>query len=199
MQTIVLEAEHRTPGKKSDLKQLRENGYVPATVYHKGEPSISISVNALSLRKLIYTTESHIVNLRFADGTEKSSVMKDYQPDPLTDSVIHADFQLLKADEYVEIEVPIVLIGSPAGVIKGGMVQPTLHKLDIRCLPANIPDHITVDISSLDIGTSLHVSELGDKIQEKGEFSILTDDHAPVVSVLAPRVSAETEPVEEEA
>ncbi|ACF14736.1 ribosomal 5S rRNA E-loop binding protein Ctc/L25/TL5 [Chloroherpeton thalassium ATCC 35110] len=199
MQTIVLEAERRMPGKKSDLKQLRANGNVPATLYHKGEPSISLSVKEQSLRKVIYTTESHIINLRFTDGTEKPSVMKDYQFNPLTDSITHADFQLLKSDEYVEVEVPILFTGNPVGVVKGGMVQATLHKLEIRCLPSDMPEHITVDISSMDMGESLHVGELSSKIQEKIEFTVLTDSHAPVISVLAPRVVADAAPVAPEA
>jgi large subunit ribosomal protein L25 len=198
MQTITLEAQLRTPGAtKSELKKLRRDGDVPATVYHKGDESISISVKEMSLRKLIYTTESHIVNLKFQDGVEKSCIMKDTQFDPLSDKAIHADFQLLQADEDVEIEVPVLFTGNPIGVVHGGLVQAALHKLTVRCLPANMPEHLTLDISSLELGHTVHVGEISEYLSEKGNFEILGDKHLPIVSVQSPKVATVAAPVAE--
>ncbi|NTV45986.1 MAG: 50S ribosomal protein L25/general stress protein Ctc [Chlorobiales bacterium] len=197
MQTITLEAQLRTPGTKAELKQLRDGGFVPATVYHKGEGTLSIAVKEITLRKLIYTTESHIVNLKFTDGMEKSCIMKDTQFDPVTDKAIHADFQLMRADEAIEIEVPVAFTGNPIGVVHGGLVQAALHKLLVRCLPADMPDHLTLDISSLEIGHTIHVGEISQYMSEKGKFEIIGDEHIPVVSVLSPKVATEAAPAAE--
>lgn len=197
MQTITLEAQLRTPGTKAELKQLRDGGFVPATVYHKGEETLSIAVKEISLRKLIYTTESHIVNLKFTDGAEKACILKDTQFDPVTDKAIHSDFQLLRADEAIEIEVPVAFTGNPVGVVHGGLVQASLHKLMVRCLPADMPEHITLDISSLEIGHSIHVGEIAQYMTEKGKFEVLSDAHTPIVSVLAPKVATEAAPAAE--
>ncbi|MCS7014421.1 MAG: 50S ribosomal protein L25/general stress protein Ctc [Chloroherpetonaceae bacterium] len=185
MQTITLEAETRSVSTKGTLKALRRKGMVPAVLYHKGEEAIPLAVKESELRKLVYTTESHLVNLRFSDGTEKQAIMKDRQFDPLTDRIVHADFQLLKADEMVETEVPTLFKGTPAGVVKGGRVQVLLHKLTIRSLPADIPEHIEFDISHLEIGDTLHI-EQANQIHASAKWKIVGDPSISIVSVVPP-------------
>ncbi len=185
MQTIVLEAEKRDTHTKGALKTLRRKGFVPAVLYHKGEPSLSLAVKESSLRKLVYTTESHLVCLKFSDGTEKQAVIKSRQFDPIGEHILHADFQLIKADEMLETEVPTLFKGTPAGAIRGGRVQVLMHKLRIRTLPADIPEHIEFDISHMNIGDTLHIKDAAE-IFASAKWKILGDPSISIVSVVAP-------------
>jgi large subunit ribosomal protein L25 len=186
MQTITLEAELRTPSTKGKLKELRKKGFVPAVLYHKGDAPVMLAIKELSLRKLIYTTESHIVNLKLSDGTERQAVMKDTQFDPVTDVVSHVDFQGLKADEKIELEVPTLFKGTPQGALKGGKVQVLMHKLAIKCLPADIPEHLEFDISHLDLGQSLHISDAR-KAYANSNIQILGEDTVSIVTLFMPK------------
>lgn len=202
MQTIVLEAEKRDSNTKGALKALRKRGLVPAVLYHKGEPSLTLAVKESALRKLVYTTESHLVSLKFSDGTEKQAIMKDRQFDPINEHILHADFQLLKADEMIETEAPTLFKGTPAGAIKGGRVQVIMHKLRIRALPADIPEHIEFDISKMDIGDTLHIKDAAEMFAS-AKWKILGDPSISIVSVVAPTkaeavVAAETTAAEPE-
>ncbi|MFN3637600.1 MAG: 50S ribosomal protein L25/general stress protein Ctc [Chloroherpetonaceae bacterium] len=186
MQTITLEAELRTPSTKGKLKELRKKGLVPGVLYHKGDTPVMLAVKETQLRKLIYTTESHIVNLKLSDGTERQAVMKDTQFDPVTDSVSHVDFQGLKADEKLELEVPVIFKGTPQGAIKGGKVQVLMHKLAIKCLPADIPEHLEFDITGLDIGQSLHISDAR-RLFANSNIQILGEDNVSIVTLFMPK------------
>jgi len=186
MQTVTLEAELRTAQTKGSRRALRQQGLVPAVVYHKGEQSMTIAVKESQLRKLVYTTESHLVNLKLSNGTERQAVMKDTQFDPVTESILHADFQILKADEPLDIEVPTMFKGTPAGAIKGGRVQVILHKLMVRSLPADIPEHIEFDITHMDLNDTLHVGD-ANKLYASEKWKILGDETISIVSIVAPR------------
>ncbi|MDX2127888.1 MAG: 50S ribosomal protein L25/general stress protein Ctc [Chloroherpetonaceae bacterium] len=185
MQTITLEAKTRAVGKKSELKQLRREGFVPATLYHRGEDCVTLTVKEAELRQLVYTTQSHLVNLKFQDGKEKQAVMKDAQFDPVTDSLIHADFLSLKDDEKVEITVPVLYKGTPVGQIKGGKLQVILHKVSVRALPADIPEHIDVDVSILDLSQSVHIGDLR-KTYATSKFEILGETTTSLVTLISP-------------
>jgi large subunit ribosomal protein L25 len=185
MQTIVLEAETRQTRTKGELKALRRRGFVPAVLYHKGEPSLPLAVKESALRKLVYATESHLVCLKFSDGTEKQAIMKDRQFDPLGEHILHADFQLIKADEMIDTEVPTLFKGTPAGVVKGGRVQVLMHKLLIRTLPGDIPEHIEFDISHMEIGDTLHIKDANEMFAS-AKWKILGDPSVSIVSIVAP-------------
>jgi large subunit ribosomal protein L25 len=186
MQTITLEAEIRAHSTKGKMKELRKNGLVPAVLYHKGDEPLMVSIKEIPLRKLIYTTESHIVNLKLSNGTERQAIIKDTQFDPVSDAVSHVDFQGLKADEQIEIEVPTMFKGTPQGAIKGGKIQVLMHKLSIKCLPADIPEHLEFDISGLDVGQSIHILEAR-QLYGNAKIQILGDDTVSIVSLFMPK------------
>ncbi|MGC8775586.1 MAG: 50S ribosomal protein L25/general stress protein Ctc [Chlorobaculum sp.] len=176
--------------KKNEAAKLRRLGQVPAVVYHKGEATVAISVEEISLNKLVHSSESHMIDLQYPDGKSVRSFIKDVQFDPVTDRVIHADFQLFSADEVVEMEVPIHLEGECTGVkIGGGKIQINLHALTLKGKPEAMPEHFTVDISALELGQTLHIGDL-QTIAPAG-IQILGDTDAAVVSVAAPRKEAE--------
>jgi len=173
--------------KKKEAARLRKQGMVPAVVYHKGEETVAISVDEISLDKLVHSAESHLIDLQYPDGKSVRSFIKDVQFDPVSDRIIHADFQRFTADEQIELEVPIHLEGECPGVkIGGGKIQINLHSITLKGKPANMPEHFTVDVSALELGQILHIRDLA-----ASELEILGDPDAPVVSVMAPRKEAE--------
>lgn len=191
MAEISLNASVRTKGNKGDVKKLRRDGKVPGVFYHKqSEPQV-IEVTEASLKPLVYTSEAHIVSLKVEGQEDRSCILKDIQFDPVTDRIVHFDLQGITTDEKLEIEVPVVLVGSAAGIKKGGILQASLHKLSIECLPADVPEHIQVDITNLELGSSIHVKDI---VSDK--FTVLNSEDAVIVSVVAPKVEKEVSPEE---
>ncbi|MEI8032228.1 MAG: 50S ribosomal protein L25/general stress protein Ctc [Chlorobiaceae bacterium] len=188
METIVLGVEPRII-KKKDAEKLRKNGIVPAVVYHKGEETLPISVNEIALKKLVHSAESHIIDLQFPDGKTKRSFIKSVQFHPVTDRIIHTDFQLFGADEVIELEVPVAVSGLSAGVEKGGKLQIIRHALTIKGKPENMPDHFVIDVTALEIGHSIHVREI--PMDAYPGLTIDVDPDAPVITVLASKKEAE--------
>ena len=196
MAEIILKAEKRSEFKKSSSKQLRKSGVIPGIFYLSGEQNIPIKVNELSIRPLVFTSESHIVNLQIEGEKPFSCILKDVQFDPITTKITHFDLIGLKEGEEITIEVTVILKGTAAGSKEGGIVQHNLHKLEVKCLPQNIPGHIDIDISNLNIGDSIKVGNI--KIEG---VNILNDENASIVSVIPPVIEAEVAaaPVTEEA
>ncbi|NMW21995.1 MAG: 50S ribosomal protein L25/general stress protein Ctc [Chlorobiaceae bacterium] len=188
METIVLGVEPRIV-KKKEAEKLRKSGIVPAVIYHKGEETVAISVNELALKKLVHSAESHIIDLQFPDGKIKRSFIKEVQFHPVTDRIIHTDFQLFSADEIIELEVPVAVSGESAGVEKGGKLQIIKHALTIKGKPEDMPDHFIVDVSALEIGHSIHVKEL--PMDAYSNLIIMDDPDTPVITVLASKKEAE--------
>jgi len=190
METRALSVNLRE-AKKKEAAKLRRQGQVPAVVYHKGEETVTISVDEIALDKLVHSSESHLIDLQYPDGKAVRSFIKDLQFDPVTDRVIHVDFQLFSADEVIEMEVPIHLEGECPGVrIGGGKIQINLHNVTLKGKPEDMPEHLTIDVSGLELGQIMHIRDL--KTGElEGKIQILGDPDAPVVSVMAPRKEAE--------
>lgn len=186
MNEILLQAQRREPG-RSAARAMRRKSVVPGIFYFHGEEPIPVAAHELALRPLIRTSESHLVRMRLDDGVEKTCILKDISFDPITDRPVHFDLQGVSADEAIAVEVPVSLVGQSIGQRDGGIVEFLLHKIEIECLPQDLPDHINVDISNLNIGESIHVSDL---TIEKGRF--LTGGDVAVVAVAAPRAESET-------
>lgn len=192
MSEIVLNAEVRkSVGKKS--KHIRGAGKVPGIYYSHGEPNVNIEVTALNLKGLVYTAETHVIDLRLDDGTAKKCILRDVQFDPVSDKPIHFDLQGLKEDEELNVEVPVVLTGGvPKGVREGGMLQHIIHKVRIVCFPKHIPEKVAIDVSGLDINTFIHIRDL-----RIPNVTILDNADNSVVGILPPTVEKVAEPVVE--
>lgn len=183
MRELVLQAEVRSVhGKRS--RAVRRLGKVPGVFYVHGEPNIPISVEEKSLKPLIFTTETHIINLKLNEGGDKSCILRDLQFDPVTDRPIHFDLQGLRADEKINIEVPIIMSGgTPSGVRDGGILQHILHRLKISCLPKDIPEHVEVNVSELKINQFVHVRDL-----QLANVTILDNEASTILGVIPPTV-----------
>ncbi len=191
MSEIILEAQIRKDRAKK-AKQIRREGSIPGIFYGHGEESIPVQTSLNQLRPLVYTSDTHIIDLQLDDGSRKTCIIRDIQFDPVSDAIVHFDLLALKADVKVSIEVPLVLTGTAKGVKEGGLVQQILHRLEVKCLPRYIPEHIDIDITDLAIGDSIHVSAV--KIDE---VEILESEDSTIVAVVPPTVMKEPEPVVE--
>ncbi len=190
MEKSILEAEVRETGSKQASKLVRNNGRVPGVYYSKYDAPVHFSVTEKAIKPLVYTTETHLVSLK-VDGKELDCVIKDIQFDPITDKVVHFDLIGLTSGETFQLEVPVQLHGTPVGIKEGGIVQHLIHKLEIECLPKDIPQRIDVNISELNIGDSIHVKDLNIE-----NITFLSSEESVIVSVAHPKV--EKEPVEGE-
>jgi large subunit ribosomal protein L25 len=186
MSELTINAESRKKLGGSTALQLRQQGRVPGILYGHGEPSIPFHVKELDLRPLIYTNETHTVNLNL-DGQPQRCILREVQFHPVTDRVSHIDLIIIHANEKIKIDVPVKLVGTAAGVKDGGVMDFSLHKLSIEVLPDSIPEHIELDITNLKIGHSLHVSDL----PSNDAYTIATDSHAVIVTIAAPKAAEE--------
>jgi large subunit ribosomal protein L25 len=192
MPEIQLKAEKRTEFKKSIARTYRKKGFIPGIFYGAGQQSIPIAISELSLRPLIFSSEAQIVNLEIEGETKPfSCILKDVQYDPINTKPIHFDLIALREGEVITIEVNVKLVGNAPGIKEGGIIQHVLHKLQIECMPQNIPAHIDVDISNLGINDSVKVTDL-----KLDGIKILNDENASIVSVSPPTVVEEAKPAE---
>ncbi len=160
MLEISLNVSAREISTKGTLNQKRKGGSVPGIYYAKGQEPVRFFVPVNSINPLVFTSETHIVNL-VVDGKEPlRCILKNVQFDPVTDKVIHIDFQGITVGQVIQLQVPVMLKGNAAGVREGGLLQHYLHKLDIECLPRHIPQHIDIDVTDLHIGDAVHVRDL---------------------------------------
>ena len=192
MEKVVLEASTRKIGSKSEIKNQRKNGRIPGVFYLKGKKPISIDVSDRAIKPLVFTGETHLIGLKVDNNQEFDCIIKDVQFDPVTDQIVHFDLLGLVSGETFAIEVPLVFNGSAVGVKDGGILQQHLHKLEIECLPKDIPQHLEIDVTELKIGDSIHISDLNFE-----NLTILNQKTTVVVSVNHPKI--EKEPTPEEA
>ncbi len=192
MAVMTLNARKREDIASSSVKENRKKGNIPGVYYYKGAPSVPLYVKDSALKPFVYTSEVHIINLKI-EGTndQYNCILKDIQFDPVKDTPIHFDLLGISENEKINIEVPITLVGSPAGVKEGGIVQHSLHKVEVECFPRNIPSHIDVNIENLMIGDSVHVSDL-----EHKDFEILDSPDATIVAVVPPVIEKVEVPAE---
>lgn len=186
MSDILLKAEPRTALGGATAKTLRAQGRVPGVLYGHGEASTAFHVKELDLRPLIFTQETHVVKLALGSD-ETRCILREVQFDPITDRVNHIDLLILHAGEKITIDVPVIVTGSSVGVRDGGIVDHVMHKLTISVLPDSIPESITVDITDLKIGHSIHIKEL----PATDQFVVLGDENAVIVAVVPPKTTDE--------
>ena len=161
---------------KRESKQLRLDANVPCVLYG-GEEQVHFFAAMFLFRDLVYTPNAYKVDLT-VEGKKYSCILQDIQFHPVNDMILHADFLLLKEDKEVKMDIPVKITGTSPGVIKGGKLISKLKKVKVKALPKNLPDFVEADISALEIGKSLRVSDL-----QTGNYTFLNNKALPVVSV----------------
>ena len=194
-------AETRDQTGKGAARSLRREGKVPGVVYGRGLESVPVTVEAGELMRLVQSVsiENTLVDLSVdgEDGGDEDSyqvLIREIQRHPFKQEFVHVDFFRIAMDEKIHVDVPLSLTGVPVGVKdKGGVLEHMLRELEVYCLPGNIPERVEIDVSELDIGDSIHVSEI-----DLPDVEVLTDPDRSVVAVLAPTIIEEPEEEEEE-
>ena len=207
MQTELNVMLRTEKGKKSIVRNLRTEGFVPAICYGAIKESIAVYVSAKELKSALSTDakEHVLINLKTDKKSEldkKVALLKSIDKHPLKRTYVHADFLVLDMTKPITVTIEVKLFGKAKGLISGGMLDQVKRTIEVNCLPSNIPNHIDVDISHLDLGDSLHVRDIpapeGVKIVTGGELTIATVS-VPIVAKSKEETAAEAVAAEEAA
>ncbi len=192
MDQLTLSAEPRTEYGSRPARRMRREGRIPAVVYGREVEATPVSVDARDLYAALHTEAglNALINLQ-VDGQKILTVAREVQRHPVRGEVIHLDFVNISLTESIEAEVGIDFEGTPRGVVDdGGVMELVRNSVMLEALPTDIPQEITIDVSALQIGDSLKISDL----PEMEGVTYLEDPEATIVTVLAPRLPEEEEP-----
>ena len=196
MQQAKLEAQQRNTFGKQSARDLRKEGGVPAVLYGRAQDTLAIQVNARTFKQFLRTYgENVIINMEVEAGDPETVIIKEIQRHPVDkQTLLHADFIRISLDEPVTSAVPVVIVGNPPGVQQGGVLEIPLRQVTLHCLPMQMPNDITIDVSQLEIGDSISVRDL--TLDE--EIDILDEPERPIAMVSQPRIQLEDELAEGE-
>ena len=195
MPVIPLSGPRRDRPGKGGARKARAAGQIPAVLYGHGETPIPVAIGNRAFEVALHKHEggNPIVSLAI-EGGEYTALIRDVQYDPVSHDILHLDFQHISLTETVEVKVALHFEGLALGVKDGGgILEHIMREVEVRCLPTAIPPSISVDVSRLNIGDSIHVSELS-----VPNVVILTDPTATIATVVPPTVMEE-KPAEEAA
>ena len=192
----TLDAVKRDGRGKNEANRLRASGKIPAVFYGpgkdgKGPEGVAVAVDPKAVLRILHSDSgaNTLINLKL-DGLEARVMVREYQLDPVTHHLLHADFYQLAMDKVMVVTVPIVLKGEAKGVKQqGGLIDFVTREIDVECLPTNIPENITVDVSELMLHESIRVRDLA--VDPK--WKAVSEGDTMLVHVVVPK--AEEEPV----
>jgi large subunit ribosomal protein L25 len=195
MPEFVVAAESRTETGKSSNRRLRGRGLIPGILYGAGREAVSVAVSPSDITDVLRSAagENTLFDLEIG-GERRKVILKEFQREPTRGELLHADFFEVALDKPIEVKVHIELVGTPTGVKnQGGLLDFITRELEIECLPTDIPEKITVDVSDLELGRHLRVSEV---TLPSDRITLLTEADVVVAHVVTPR--AEVSAAEEE-
>ena len=200
MELIELKTNIRTATGNGPARVLRQAGQIPAVFYGPGTESVLLSVNISDIDRVlkkgrIGQTLLNLVIPHNGETSIKTVMVKELQLHPVSRDFLHIDFYEVAMDRKIVVNVPVITTGKPKGVEIGGILQIIRREIEVQCLPFDVPESIEIDVTDLDIGDSIHVSD----ISLQSEIEFLGDENITVVTIVTPRIEEEEEPVEEEA
>lgn len=196
---ITLSARVREGVGKGFARRLRTSGMVPVAVYGEGKDPVAAAVNAKELAQILRsdTGQNTIFQLAIGDTEPSTVIIKDWYADPIKGKLLHADLLRLSLTTATRVKVAIEVEGEPVGVkMDGGILEFELREVEVECLPGDIPEQVTVDVSGLRVGEHVTVADL---VYDRDKVKVLTDENQTVAGVLAARLAEEAAPsVEDE-
>jgi large subunit ribosomal protein L25 len=171
---------------KNAARRVRVSGKIPAVVYGAGQDSVAVSVDPKVITKILHSDSGHntIFDLNVTGAAVVKAMIVDWQNEPIKGALLHIDLKRIAMDKAMTVSVPIQLIGVPVGVkSQGGILEHVLREVEIECLPSDIPSHLDVDVSALEMNQAIHVSDL----PHSGSIKFLTDEGLTVAHVSAVR------------
>lgn len=185
----TLQANKREESGSGAANRLRRDGIVPAVVYGAEQRTYAVQVEARAFRDILkaQSSENFLVNLEIEGAKEKTklAMVQDIQQDPLSGQLVHIDFHAVRENETVHANLPIELVGAPAGVKNGGVMEQLLHNIEVHCRPADLPEKLELDVTDIEIGQGLHVKDL--PLPDGVEVHV--DGDVLVMNIAEPRVS----------
>ena len=192
MAHVALSAQQRTQLGNGPTRRLRREGLVPGIIYQPGGPSLTLAVHARELRRALADGgRTGVIDLTLADDKTRPVLVKDWQLDPVRGDVTHIDFQEVDLKQEVTTTVALTLVGTPVGVREGGVLDQTMREVEVSALLDSLPDQIEMDVSELDVNSSVSVADL----TAPAGVTIVSDPGTVIASVVAPMAA---EPVEGE-
>jgi large subunit ribosomal protein L25 len=188
---LTLEAQKRTTSGTAAAKRSRRDGFIPGVVYGAQQDEYPIQVDAKKFGNLLRhsASENFLVDLQIEGAKEASklALIQAIQHHPINGQILHVDFNAVSEDTEIHAYVPLELVGDAPGIKAGGILDQQHHELEVHCLPSNLPESLTVDVSKLGMGDTLHVSDIA-----FGEGVTPTLDAQVIVIIISePRVSGE--------
>src|SRR5688572_3144642 len=186
----ILEAVKREGRGKNETNRLRASGQIPAVVYGsrtegKLPEGVALAVDPKAVLRILHSESgaNTLINLR-VDGSEARVMVKEYQLDPITHQLLHADFYQLAMDKAITVTVPVQLRGEPRGVkLQGGLLDFVTREIQVECLPTDIPEHIDLDVSELMLNQSVRVRDLA----QSDKWKAVTEGETMLVHVVMPK------------
>jgi len=187
----LLEAVVRDTFGKNEARRTRREGRVPAVVYGAtseggARDAMAIAVTPKALLKILHSESgaNTLISLRLAGGADAKVLVKEYQLDPITHQLLHADFYRVAMDRTLQITVPVIVRGEPRGVKQqGGLLEFVRREIEVECLPGDIPEHVEIDVSELMLHDGVRVRDIADNPKWKP----LTEPDALLVHVVMPK------------
>jgi large subunit ribosomal protein L25 len=167
---------------KNAARRVRVAGKIPAVVYGAGQDAIAVTVDPRIITKILHSESGHntIIDLNIEGGAATKAMIVDWQNEPIKGKLLHIDLKRIAMDKAMRVSVPVQLIGIPVGVkTQGGILDHIMREVEIECLPADIPDHIDVDVSGLELHGVIHISDL----PHSGSIKFLGEETATVAHV----------------
>ncbi|HYM69773.1 MAG TPA: 50S ribosomal protein L25 [bacterium] len=194
MERISLGAVTRSAVGKNAVKKIRQDGFVPAILYGRTREPLPLSLGRKDVLGALATGRNVLIDLRIArDGEELSDtvMITEVQRDYLRREILHVDLHQISMTEALEVDVPVVFVGTPEGVASGGgILESHRREVAVRCLPTQIPDRIAVSVAALGVGDALHVRDI---VVAEG-IEVLTAPEEVLVAVVAPKEEVEEAP-----
>jgi len=189
-ESATLSAELRSETGKGATRQLRRSGRLPAVVYGRRDETQSLTLDTQELVRLLTKIRAATTVIDLEVGSEKPRrvLIREIQRHPFRPELLHVDFFEIRADVKIKVQIPLRLEGEAYGVEMGGILQQIRHELEVECLPNEIPPDFKVDVTDLDIGNSIHISDV-----ESSGVTILDDEGLTVCTVVPPAVEEEPE------
>jgi large subunit ribosomal protein L25 len=198
MASKTIEAVVATPRtgtfNKNHARRVRVSGLIPAVVYGAGEESVAVTVDPKVITKILYSETGHntIFDITIEGKGEAKGMIVDWQNEPIKGHLLHIDIKRIAMNKAMVVSVEVKLIGTPAGVrLGGGVLSQILHEVEIECLPGDIPSHIDVDVSELEVGGAIHIADL----PHAAKLKFLGEEDALVAHVTLMKEEVEVEPV----
>jgi large subunit ribosomal protein L25 len=179
---------------KNHARRVRVEGKIPAVVYGAGMDAVAVTVDPRVVTKILHSEagQNTIFDLNVEGATLVKAMIVDWQHEPIKGKLLHIDFKRIAMDKPMRVSVPVQLTGIPNGVKNsGGILDQILREVEVECLPADIPDHIDIDVSGLELHGAIHISDL----PHADKLKFLGDEHALVAHVTIIKEEAAAEPV----